>query len=118
MSARMPPACFREKALEWRAVAAESRLMDDLTNYRLDEADKRADKAEARFDRIDSTLREVNGTLHELKSELRSMRERLAVTATQDMVWGAMATVVGLGLGLLGVFVAILTYLQAFPHPT
>jgi hypothetical protein len=27
------------------------------------------------------------------------------------------ATVVGAGLGLLGVIVAILTYLQAFPHP-
>jgi hypothetical protein len=28
-----------------------------------------------------------------------------------------MATVMGLGLGLLGVMVAVLTYLQAFPHP-
>ena len=65
---------------------------------------------EARFDRLD-------GTLQELKTDLGFMRARLAVTATQNTVWGAMATVVGLGLGMLGVVVAILTYLQAFPHP-
>ena len=46
------------------------------------------------------------------------MRERLAVTATQNTVWGAMATVDrSLASDCSGVMVAILTYLQVFPHP-
>jgi hypothetical protein len=77
--------------------------MDDLTNYRLDEADKRADKAEARFDRIDAALADI--------------KVQLARTATRGELYGAIATMIGAGLGLLGVIVAILTYLQAFPHP-
>ncbi len=81
--------------------------MDDLTHYRLDEADKRADKAEARFDRIDAALTDI-------KIELTSLK---GSTATRGTVWGAVATVVAAGLGLLGVIVAILTYLQVFPHP-
>ena len=81
--------------------------MDDLTNYRLDEADKRAERAEMRFDRIDQALTDI-------KVELAAFR---GSTATRGTVWGAVATVVGAGLGLLGVIVAILTYLQAFPHP-
>ena len=81
--------------------------MDDLTKYRLDEAEKRADKAELRFDRIDQALTDI-------KIELAGLR---GSTATRGTVWGAMATVVGLGLGLLGGIVAILTDLQAFPHP-
>ena len=81
--------------------------MDDLTSYRLDEADKRAERVEMRFDRIDQALTDI-------KVELAAFR---GSTATRGTVWGAVATVVGAGLGLLGVIVAILTYLQAFPHP-
>jgi hypothetical protein len=77
--------------------------MDDLTNYRLDEADKRADRSEARFDRIDAALTDI--------------KLQLAKTATRGELYGALATMIGAGLGLLGVMVAILTYLQVFPHP-
>jgi hypothetical protein len=76
--------------------------MDDLTNYRLDEADKRVDRAEARFDRIDAALMDI--------------KLQLAKTATRGELYGAVATMIGAGLGLLGVIVAILTYLQVFPH--
>jgi hypothetical protein len=77
--------------------------MDDLTNYRLDEADKRAERAEVRFDRIDAALADI--------------KVQLARTATRGELYGAIATMIGAGLGSLGVIVAILTYLQAFPHP-
>ena len=79
--------------------------MDDLTNHRLDEADKRADKADARFDRIDAALMDIKLTA--LKGS----------AATRGELWGAVATMIGAGLGLLGVIVAILTYLQVFPRP-
>ena len=77
--------------------------MDDLTNYRLDEADKRAGRVDARFDRIDAALMDI--------------KIQLAKTATSGELYGALATSIGAGLGLLGVIVAILTYLQVFPHP-
>lgn len=77
--------------------------MHDLTSYRLDEADKRADKAEVRFDRIDAALTDI--------------KLQLAKTATRGELYGAVATMIGAGLGLLGVIVAILTYIQVFPHP-
>ena len=77
--------------------------MDDLTSYRLDEADKRADRSEVRFDRIDAALMDI--------------KVQLVKTATRGELYGAIATTIGAGLGLLGVIVAILTYLQVFPHP-
>ena len=72
---------------------------------RLDKPDRAG--GDARFDRIDQALTDI-------KVELAAFR---GSTATRGTVWGAVATVVGAGLGLLGVIVAILTYLQAFPHP-
>jgi hypothetical protein len=42
---------------------------------------------------------------------------QLAKTATRGELYGALATMIAAGLGLLGVIVAILTYLQVFPHP-
>ena len=77
--------------------------MDDLIANRLDELDRRTERTDARFDRIDQALTDI--------------KVQLARTATRGELWGAMATVLGGGLGLLGVIVAILTYLQAFPHP-
>jgi hypothetical protein len=103
----MTPACFRWKPLELDAVPADDQGMDDLTSYRLDEADKRAERTESRFDRIDAALLDIKLELSALKGS----------TATRGTVWGALATSVGAGLGLLGVIVAILTYLQAFPRP-
>ena len=81
--------------------------MDDLIAHRLDELDRWTDRADARFDRIDQALTDI-------KVELAGLR---GSTATRGTVWGAVATVLGGGLGVLGVMVAILTYLQAFPRP-
>jgi hypothetical protein len=99
----MPPACFRRKALEGPVPDGDDVGMDDLTNYRLDEADKRADRAEGRFDRIDAALMDI--------------KLQLAKTATRGELYGAIATMIGAGLGLLGVIVAILAYLQVLPRP-
>jgi hypothetical protein len=131
----MPPACFRRKALECPVPDRDDVAMDDLTNYRLDEAEKRADKADARFDRIADRLEDgrvqlvaINGQLAVLADSSASLaqqvgllREQIAAlsasAATRTGVWGAVVTGLVGGLGLLGVMVAILTYLQAFPHP-
>lgn len=91
------------KTVDFDSAQAYSRKMTDVTQYRLDQYEKRADAADARMQRVEDKLSQIN--------------EKLSGLATRATVWGAVATVVGAGLGLLGVIVAILTYLQAFPHP-
>jgi hypothetical protein len=94
---------MRTGRLEAAAVLSDSPVMDDVTKYRLDQYEKRADAADARMGRVEDKLTDIS--------------VKLSALATRGTVWGAVATVIGGGLGLLGVIVAILTYLQAFPHP-
>lgn len=42
--------------------------------------------------------------------------EKISKVATKGTVWTALATGGGIAVAVLGVFIAILTYLQAFPH--
>jgi hypothetical protein len=79
--------------------------MDDdtgtaLITDRLDQFEKRADAAEARMGRIESLLTDI--------------RVDLARKPTVAGLWGMVATTIGVAIAMVGVFVAVLAYLQAF----
>jgi hypothetical protein len=77
--------------------------MSDLTTYRLDQYEKRADAADARMIRVESLLTDI--------------RVDLAKKPTVGGLWGMVATTLGIAIAMIGVFIGILTYLQAF-HPS
>jgi hypothetical protein len=75
----------------------------DLTTYRLDQYEKRADAADARMIRVECLLTDI--------------RVDLAKKPTVGGLWGMVATTtLGIAIAMIGVFVGVLTCLQAF-HP-
>jgi hypothetical protein len=76
--------------------------MSDITTYRLDQYEKHADAADARMARIESLLTDI--------------RLDLAKKPTVAGLWGMVATTIGVAIAMIGAFIGVLTYLQAF-HP-
>lgn len=74
-----------------------------LINYRLDQYEKHADAADARMVRVESLLTDI--------------RVDLARKPTVAGLWGMVATTIGVAIAMIGVFVGVLTYLQAFHAP-
>jgi len=74
--------------------------MSDVMGYRLDQYEKRADAADARMARIEGLLTDI--------------RLELAKKPSVTALWGMIATTVGIAAAMIGVFVGVLTYLQAF----
>jgi hypothetical protein len=74
--------------------------MSDVADYRLAAFEKRAEAADARMQRIETLITDI--------------RLELAKKPSTATLWGILATTVGIAAGMIGVFVGILTYLQAF----
>ena len=77
--------------------------MSDITSYRLDQYEKRADAADARMARVEALLTDI--------------RVDLAKKPTVAGLWGMVAATLGVATAMIGVFVGVLTYLQAFHSP-
>jgi hypothetical protein len=77
--------------------------MSDLATHRLDQFEKRADATDRRLDRIESLLTDI--------------RLDLARKPSVAALWGMIATTVGIAAAMIGLFVGVLTYLQAFHLP-
>lgn len=73
--------------------------MSDVTTYRLDAYERRADAADARMQRIEALLTDIR----------LELGRKPSVTA----LWGMIATTVWIAAAMIGVFVGVLTYLQA-----
>jgi hypothetical protein len=77
--------------------------MSDVTVYRPDQYEKRADAADARMARVEALLTDI--------------RVDLAKKPTVAGLWGMVAATLGVATAMIGVFVGVLTYLQAFHAP-
>jgi hypothetical protein len=77
--------------------------MSDVVAYRMDAYEKRADAADARMQRVEALLTDI--------------RLELARKPSVTALWGMIATTVGIAAAMIGVFVGVLTYLQAFQLP-
>jgi hypothetical protein len=67
--------------------------MSDVTTYRLDAYEKRADAADARMRRVEQLLTDI--------------RTELAKKPSTTMLWGILATTVGIAAAMIGVFVSV-----------
>jgi len=74
--------------------------MSDLASYRMDAYEKRADAADARMQHVEALLVDI--------------RLELARKPSLTALWSMIATTVGIAAAMIGVFVGVLTYLQAF----
>jgi cytidylate kinase len=74
--------------------------MSEGADYRMAAFEKRADAADARMQRVETLLTDI--------------RLELAKKPSTATLWGILATTVGIAAAMIGVFVGILTYLQAF----
>lgn len=77
--------------------------MSDITAYRLDQYEKRAEAADARMARVEALLNDI--------------RVDLAKKPTVAGLWGMVAATLGVAVAMIGVFVGVLTYLQALHSP-
>lgn len=130
------------KSLREFASKAEERLLpDDASSLAYPSSEKHTDNMESRVASLEVHMQHVQSDLTELKvgqeklasavSDLRvqmandqaymvkafaDQSEKISKVATKGTVWTALATGGGIAIAVLGVFIAILTYLQAFPH--
>jgi hypothetical protein len=95
--------------------------MSDVATYRLDAYEKRADAADARMQRIEDLLVDIRLQIGNARSdnnlEFAKIRVELAGLPSRGALWGMIGTTVAIAIGLIGVFVSVLTYLQAFHIP-
>lgn len=72
---------------------------------------------EARVTRLETTIEFVRRDLDEIKADNKEILRLLPKLASKSSVWGALATGGGIAVAVVALFVGVLTYLQALPHP-
>lgn len=71
-----------------------------------------------RLTRLETHFGYIRRDLDTIKSDQKAILERLAPLPTKGNLWIMVSTVGGIALALIGIFVAILTYLQSLSGPT
>lgn len=70
-----------------------------------------------RVTRLEATIEFVRKDLEEIKSANKEILRSLPTLASKGTVWTALGTGGGIAVAILGIFIAILTYLQAIGYP-
>jgi hypothetical protein len=84
--------------------------VSDIATYRMEAYEKRADAADVR-------MRHVEELLTDIRLEMGNIRGDLRNVPSKGALWGMIGTTVAIAVGLVGIFVSVLTYLQAFHLP-
>ena len=67
--------------------------------------------------RVREESRRRRCAMHRVEQLLTDIRIELAKKPSTATLWGILATTVGIAAAMIGVFVGVLTYLQAFHLP-
>ena len=79
--------------------------------------ESRVSRLEATVEHIDRDLTEMKGDIKGIFGILTDIRVEIAKRPTTGGLWGMVATVLGVAIAMIGIFIGILAYLGKVPSP-